>query len=208
MVELNPDAVLVNFNRKIVFANNAALRLFGGKSLHDLLGRSPLDFVLPDERAEVERQYQRALVSGAPTQPDIQRRVRLDGSFVDVETVGAPLAWEGGAAVQIIMRDVTEQRKAERSLHILIETTQDAVLSIDRRAQIVIFNAAAERIFGYTGARVVGKKSTCSWPNLTQRSTMDISNAMKRPASPCHRPHTNGDVRGVKTAKLFPSSSR
>ena len=158
LVELNPDAVLVNFNRKIVFANDAALRLFGGKSLHDLLGRSPLDFVLPDERAEVEQQYQRALESGAPTQPDIQRRVRLDGSFVDVETVGAPLAWEGGTAVQIIMRDVTEQRKAERSLHILIETTQDAVISIDRRAQIVMFNAAAERVFGYTRAEVAGEK--------------------------------------------------
>ncbi len=157
LVELNPDAVLVNFNRKIVFANDAALRLFGGK-LHDLLGRSPLDFVLPDERAAVEQQYQRALESGAPTQPDIQRRVRLDGSFVDVETVGAPLAWEGGAAVQIIMRDVTEQRKAERSLHILIETTQDAVISIDRRAQIVMFNAAAERVFGYNRAEVAGEK--------------------------------------------------
>ena len=158
LVELNPDAVLVNFNREIVFANDAALRLFGAESLHDLLGRSPLDFVLPDERAAVEQRYQRALESGAPTQPDIRRRVRLDGSFVDVETVAAPLAWEGGTAVQIIMRDVTEQRKAERSLRILIETTQDAVISIDRQAQIVMFNAAAERVFGYTRAEVAGEK--------------------------------------------------
>jgi two-component system, LuxR family, sensor kinase FixL len=158
LVELNPDAVLVNFNRKIVFANDAALRLFGGKSLHDLLGRSPFDFVHPEERTKVEQQYQRAIESGAPTQPDVQRRVRLDGSLVDVETVGAPLAWEGGTAMQIIMRDVTEQRKAERSLHSLIETTQDAVISIDRRAQIVMFNAAAERVFGYTRAEVAGEK--------------------------------------------------
>lgn len=158
LVELNPDAVLVIFNRQIVYANNGALRLFGAKSLHDLLGRSPFDLIHPDERAEIEKRHQQAFESGAPTQPSIQRRVRLDGSRIDVETVGAPLAWEGGMAVQVIMRDITEQRKAERSLYSLIETTQDAVISIDRQARIVMFNAAAERIFGYSKAEVVGEK--------------------------------------------------
>jgi len=158
LVELNPDAVLVIFDKKIVYANNAALRLFGAKSLNDLLGRSSFDLIHPDERAEVEKRHQQALKSGAPTQPSIQRRLRLDGSRIDVETVGAPLAWEGGTAVQVIMRDFTEQRKAERSLHSLIETTQDAVISIDRQAHIVMFNAAAQRIFGYTRAEVAGKK--------------------------------------------------
>ncbi|MBM2806162.1 MAG: hypothetical protein HW419_4055 [Deltaproteobacteria bacterium] len=158
LVELNPDAVLVNLNEQIVYANNAALRLFGAKSLHDLLGRSPFDLVHADERAEVEKRHQQALASGTSNQPSIQRRVRLDGSPIYVETVGAPLVWEGGRAVQVIMRDLTEQRKAERSLHSLIETTQDAVISINRRAQIVMFNAAAERVFGYTRAEVAGKK--------------------------------------------------
>ncbi len=158
LVELNPDAVLVNFNSKIVYANDAALRLFGAKSLHDLLGRSPFGFVHSDARAEVEKLHQQALETGQPNQPSIQPRVRLDGSLIYVETVAAPLAWEGGTAVQVIMRDITEQRKAEHSLHTLIETTQDAVISIDRRAQIVMFNAAAERVFGYTRAEVAGKK--------------------------------------------------
>ena len=158
LVELNPDAVLVIFNRSIVYANKAALRLFGAKSLHDLLGRSPFDLIHPEERAEIEKRHQQALESGTRTQPIIQRRIRLDGSSIDVETVGAPLAWEGGMAVQVIMRDLTEQRKAERSLHSLIETTQDAVISINRQARIVMFNAAAERVFGYTRAEVEGKK--------------------------------------------------
>ena len=40
----------------------------------------------------------------------------------------------------------------------LIETTQDAVVSIDRRGCIVLFNAAAERIFGYGADEIVGQK--------------------------------------------------
>ena len=158
LVEVNPDAVLVAFKKKIVYANKAALQLFAAKSLSDLLGRSPFDLVHPDERAEVEKRHQRALESGVPNLPSIQRRVRLDGSLIYVETIGGPLAWEGGTAVQVIMRDLTEQRKAERSLHSLLETTQDAVISIDRRAQIVMFNAAAERVFGYSRDEVKGKK--------------------------------------------------
>ncbi len=158
LVEVNPDAMLVAFKKKIVYANKAALKLFGANSLHDLLGRSPFDLVHPGERAEVEKRHERALESGVPNPPSIQRRVRLDGSPIYVETVGGRLAWEGGTAVQVIMRDLTEQRKAERSLHGLIETTQDAVISIDRQARIVMFNAAAERVFGYSRAEVAGKK--------------------------------------------------
>jgi two-component system sensor kinase FixL len=158
LVEVNPDAVLVAFNKLIVYANPAALRLFGANSLNDLLGRSPFDFVHPDERAEVVQRHERALESGVPNPPSIQRRLRLDGSPIYVETVGSPLVWEGGKAVQVIMRDVTEQRKAERSLQVLIETTQDAVISIDRQARIVMFNAAAERVFGYTKVEIKGQK--------------------------------------------------
>jgi two-component system, chemotaxis family, CheB/CheR fusion protein len=65
---------------------------------------------------------------------------------------GQPLRLSG------VIVDISEQRKIERSLQGLIDTTQDAVISIDRRAHIVMFNPSAERIFGYTAAEVVGKK--------------------------------------------------
>jgi two-component system sensor kinase FixL len=43
-------------------------------------------------------------------------------------------------------------------LRSLIQTSQDAVVSIDRQGQIVLFNPAAERIFGYTADEVAGRK--------------------------------------------------
>ena len=164
LVEVNPDAVLVNFNKKIVYANNAAARLLGAASPEDLLGRSPFEFVDPEREAEVEQRYERAMASGQPNPPSIQRRIRLDGSFVYAETVAAPLAWDDGSAVQVIMRDVTEQRRAEAWVRSLIETTQDAVVSIDRHARIVLFNPAAQRIFGYQPEEVVGQKVNMLMP--------------------------------------------
>lgn len=51
-----------------------------------------------------------------------------------------------------------ERVKAEGWFYRLIETTQDAVVTIDRAGRIVLFNPAAERIFGYTRAEVRGQK--------------------------------------------------
>ncbi|HET7008703.1 MAG TPA: PAS domain S-box protein, partial [Candidatus Binatia bacterium] len=164
LIEFNPDAVLVASNRKIVYANNAAAHLLGAASPEDLLGRSPFDFVEAERRADLEQRYKRAMATGQPNPPSIQRRVRLDGSIVYTETVAAPLAWDTGQAVQVIMRDLTEQRRAEAWVHSLIETTQDAVISIDRQARIVLFNPAAQRIFGYQPEEVLGQKVNMLMP--------------------------------------------
>jgi PAS domain S-box-containing protein len=74
LVEVNPDAVLVNFKKRIVYANKAAARLLGAASPEDLLGRSPFDVVEPARKAEVEQRYERALATGQPNPPSIQRR--------------------------------------------------------------------------------------------------------------------------------------
>jgi PAS domain S-box-containing protein len=60
--------------------------------------------------------------------------------------------------VQITMTDLTARRSAESWVRKLIETTQDAVVSVDGQARITLFNPAAEKIFGYAAAEVLGKK--------------------------------------------------
>lgn len=59
---------------------------------------------------------------------------------------------------QMEVQEISERKTAETWLHRLIETTQDAVISIDRHGRVVLFNPAAEQIFGYTGAEVRGQK--------------------------------------------------
>jgi PAS domain S-box-containing protein len=158
LVDFSPDAVLVNFQGRIVYVNTAALRLFGAARREDLLGRSPLDFVPVNLRAEIAGRQKKVLESGMASEIGAQERIRLDGSIVQVETAAAPVTWEGGTAVQVIFRDVTDLRKAEAWLRALIETTQDALVSIDRQGRIVMFNPAAERMFGYARAEIAGQK--------------------------------------------------
>lgn len=55
-------------------------------------------------------------------------------------------------------RDLEEIRRNATWLERLIDTTQDAVVSIDRQGGIVLFNPAAEKIFGYGREEVIGQK--------------------------------------------------
>ena len=61
--------------------------------------------------------------------------------------------------------DITELRRAQEEikrnaewLRSVIATTQDAVMSIDRQSRVVLFNPAAEKMFGYASHEIVGNK--------------------------------------------------
>ena len=68
-------------------------------------------------------------------------------------------------AIANTIGEMIERRQSEETLsrrdswlRSLIATTQDAVVSIDRQGCIVLFNPAAERIFGYRTEEIAGKK--------------------------------------------------
>jgi PAS domain S-box-containing protein len=68
-------------------------------------------------------------------------------------------------SVANVLSEAIERKKTEGALERsaawlrnLIATTQDAVVSIDRRGCVVLFNPAAERIFGYAKEEIAGKK--------------------------------------------------
>ncbi len=74
-------------------------------------------------------------------------------------------------AVANVLAMAIERRRAEEVLRrsgawrqSLIDTTQDAVISIDHQGRIVLFNSAAERIFGYTQAEVQGQQVNLLMP--------------------------------------------
>ena len=85
--------------------------------------------------------------------------VRLDGSRVDVEIAAAPLQFQGEQAVQAVIRDVTERKRAalaQSRLSAIVEAVQDAILSVAPDGTLVGWNTGAERLYGYVEAEIVG----------------------------------------------------
>ena len=125
LAELSPDAILINIDGRLVYANPAALRLLGATGDEQVVGRTTFDFVAPEHRGRVRERIARALAGG--TNHLIEMAVlRLDGSRVEVETASAPVPWEGGTAIQVLARDITERKQAERERDRLLGETERA----------------------------------------------------------------------------------
>ena len=120
LVELSPEAILVHAGGRYVFANPAAVRLFGVKSATEIVGRDVLESVHPDDRETVARRIDQAY-GGAVTPPRELRIIRSDGLPVQVEVIGTKVELSGKPAVQLVMRDTTERRQVEQALRSSLE---------------------------------------------------------------------------------------
>ena len=116
LVELSPDAIHIHQEGILVFANNACVRLFGATRADQILGRPLLDFIHPIHK-DMVRERMRVQYTEMRAIPGVeQRALRLDGSTVDVEVKSAPFTFDGRPAIQTVVRDVTERRRAEQEL--------------------------------------------------------------------------------------------
>lgn len=112
-----PDAVLINQNNDIVFANAAAADLYRADSAEDLIGLSVHKFIHPDDMEAVNKRQKTMLAEGERAPLLAQRRIRLDGTLVDVEVAVTPITWEGKRSILVVSRDITERVKTEKALH-------------------------------------------------------------------------------------------
>jgi diguanylate cyclase (GGDEF)-like protein/PAS domain S-box-containing protein len=134
LVELSPDAIAVHSQGRVVFANTAGGRLLGYDSADDVVGKSVLEFVHPDSRKLVGERMRRLLEDGKPV-PFIQEKfVRRDGSTLEAEVGAMPFRYQGQPAVQVVIRDITERRRAERLQSALYRIAQATSAAEDMEA--------------------------------------------------------------------------
>jgi PAS domain S-box-containing protein len=119
LVESSPDAMLVQAEGRIVFANVATAKLLGAERPEMIVGMGFTEILPPDFRAEGQQRLIESAENGAPLSQ--QTLVRMDGVPVKVESLGIPLTFAGKPAIQIILHDLTERllleeqfRKAQR----------------------------------------------------------------------------------------------
>lgn len=115
LVEHAPDMIAAHRRGRFIYVNPAGAKLMGAANPEQLLGRRLLDFVHPEDHKAVLTHTRRAL-AGLPAPTQILRLLRLDGRPIDAEVRNIPAVFSGRAAVQMIARDVTEQKRVEFEL--------------------------------------------------------------------------------------------
>ena len=116
LVEMSPDAVFAHRSRIILFANEAALKLWGVDSIDKAIGKDVLGFIHPDSRQTVIERID-TLESGGDAEFRLPwaklQTLRADGTLVPVEASSTLIALEDGPAVLTVIRDVTDRQRAE-----------------------------------------------------------------------------------------------
>jgi len=117
LVENSPLPVSVTTGEEIVYVNPERLKLTGHAAPEELVGRSGLDNVHPDDREKIlNRMKARGYGAEVPRVSRIRMR-RLDGSTIHVEDHMSEGVWRGEKAIFHTLVDVTERvRYMERLL--------------------------------------------------------------------------------------------
>jgi len=144
-VEMAPDAIIVHANGIFVYANCAALGLYGATSLRELQQVEVLDLVHPDERDTVAARN-RQLLEGGEIPLRECRLLRLDGQTVPVETSSIRIDYQGIPSIQVISRDISERKRLERERETLrqeLETERARFETVLRQMPIGVMIAEA-----------------------------------------------------------------
>lgn len=123
------DAIGVSRKGVHVFVNPSYVSMFGYRSAEDLIGTPILALIAPESREKILRHVEeRAAGKVVPSEYEAVA-LRRDGTQFDMEVRASTYTLKGEQYTQVILRDVTERKRAEaalRELSLQVIRTEDA----------------------------------------------------------------------------------
>lgn len=154
----------------VTYWNAASERIFG-YSREEMLGQ-PLVKIYPsiveDQfREDLETIKRNGQVEGK------RKSITKDGRVIWIDVHAMPFENEKGETLAVVAsaHDIEDLKNIENELEenkaraqAILETTVDGIITIDENAQILSFNRAATKIFGFTEEDVLGKNVNMLMP--------------------------------------------
>jgi PAS domain S-box-containing protein len=116
LVEFSPDAIAVHSEGKIVYVNPAAITLLGANNASELIGKPYFDIIHPEFRDSIHQQIIAVMMEEYAIPLTEQKFMRVDGSSIEVEVAALPIVYKEKSAMQIVARDISEQKKLQNQL--------------------------------------------------------------------------------------------
>ena len=163
LTQINDIVIATDLEQRITYFNAAAERQYGVRAV-DVLGRK-IDEVYTKHwpSAEAEAAVWSALRELGEWQGEAIHRT-FDGRELYVEANVSTLGHDGEAnGLLAVIRDITERKRTEKLLEEsqqryggIIMSAMDAVITVDHNYTILVFNPAAELMFGCPADEAIG----------------------------------------------------
>jgi|GEM_PF-743207 PAS domain S-box-containing protein len=210
LVEVTKDAIFINQDYCIVYLNPAAQKLFGAEKPEQILGKSPLEIFHPEYRKIVIERITKMHETGKEVETIEEKIINLHGVTIDVEVTATPFLLNGKAAIQVVLRDISERKNAEFALreseekfHALVENAADAFFLHDFNGKIIEINKQTCNNLGYSRDELLAM----SIPDIEQ--DYSLSKAQEAWESiPIGRPITLSSHEKRKDGSVFPVEVR
>jgi PAS domain S-box-containing protein len=96
----------------VLYANPAAITLFGARTAQDLTGKPFVDLIHPDFRHVALAGARKAIETRTPLPMVEEELLILDGSAIPVEVQSTVIDYDGKPAILVSMHDISERKRA------------------------------------------------------------------------------------------------
>jgi len=161
----NPMLLVEQFGEyKIVDVNEVAIKMYGYEK-NEFIGMSELD-LQPKSEEEFYVDNVNEPISFTANHKDSSKTRHLckSGEVLDVEVYSNNIKLDGKAIKLLLCNDITNNLKQERELvetnsilTTLIETAPIAIVMINKKAEVELWNQKSEVLFGWRRDEVIGK---------------------------------------------------
>jgi len=130
LVESVADGIAITVGTDRVFVNKAFLDIHGLKDRSQVIGVPVDHFILPEYKEAVRKRIL-AREEGHDVETVVEYKInRLDGEIRTLQASVVTIRYEGKPAVLSVLRDITEQKRAEEEIRKLNEALEEKIAEL------------------------------------------------------------------------------
>lgn len=185
-----------------------------GYSADELMGKTPFDFMHPDDAERAREAFNEAILRKQPIKDIEIRSIKKDGKVTWLLTSGVPIIEESGAVkgYRGVAKDITDRKRVERVLREtsqfnsqIISSAHEGIAVYDHDLNYLVWNNFMEELTGVPAKKVLGKNALKLFPHLREQGVYSLlrraleGKIVHSSDMPFHMPYTgkSGWVSGI-----------